>query len=139
MLHVRCELVAGLEVTVLSGRSLRQGVGKEAGKNSDRYRTSVNICEMNPEDISFLLIKSGDNVKVTTRYGSVVLKSSASNQLNKRGLIFIPYGPYANRIVGDDSNSSGMPTFKGVQGSVVSAVGDSVKTIEELVADLRGV
>jgi len=94
---------------------------------------------MNPEDISFLSIKSGDNVKVTTRYGSVILKSSSSNQLNKRGLIYIPYGPYSNRVVGDDSNSSGTPTFKGVQGSVESAIGESVKTLEELVADLRGV
>lgn len=121
---------------VLSGRTLRQGVGKEAGKNSERYRTSVSICEMNSEDITSLSIKAGENVKVTSAHGSVVLKSVSSNQLTKPGMIFIPYGLYANKLFNETTGGSGMPTFKGEPAVVESAIEEPVKTLEELITEI---
>lgn len=121
---------------VLSGRTLRQGVGKEAGKNSERYRTSVSICEMNSEDITSLSIKAGENVKVTSAHGSVVLKSVSSNQLTKPGMIFIPYGLYANQLFNETTGGSGMPTFKGEPAVVESAIEEPVKTLEELITEI---
>jgi formylmethanofuran dehydrogenase subunit D len=125
-----------ISVVLLSGRTLRQGVGKEAGKTSERYRASVSICEMHPEDIAALSIKSGDNVKVTTDFGQTILKSASSNQITARGMIYIPYGPYASSLFGSYTGSSGMPTFKGVSAKVIAATDDEVKSLEELVGDL---
>ena len=128
--------MTGIKVKVLSGRTLRQGVGKEAGKNSERYRTSISICEMNSEDITSLSIKAGENVKVTSAHGSVVLKSVLSNQLTKPGMIFIPYGLYANKLFNETTGGSGMPTFKGEPAVVESAIEESVKTLEELITEI---
>ncbi|MDP7658239.1 MAG: molybdopterin dinucleotide binding domain-containing protein [Nitrososphaerales archaeon] len=128
--------MTGIKVKVLSGRTLRQGVGKEAGKNSERYRTSVSICEMNSEDITSLSIKAGENVKVTSAHGSVVLKSVSSNQLTKPGMIFIPYGLYANQLFNETTGGSGMPTFKGEPAVVESAIEEPVKTLEELITEI---
>lgn len=128
--------MTGIKVIVLSGRTLRQGVGKEAGKNSERYRTSISICEMNSEDITSLSIKAGENVKVTSAHGSVVLKSVSSNQLTKPGMIFIPYGLYANRLFNETTGGSGMPTFKGEPAVVESAIEEPVKTLEELITEI---
>ena len=128
--------MTGIKVKVLSGRTLRQGVGKEAGKNSERYRTSISICEMNSEDITSLSIKAGENVKVTSAHGSVVLKSVSSNQLTKPGMIFIPYGLYANRLFNETTGGSGMPTFKGEPAVVESAIEEPVKTLEELITEI---
>jgi formylmethanofuran dehydrogenase subunit D len=128
--------MTGIKVKVLSGRTLRQGVGKEAGKNSERYRTSVSICEMNSEDITSLSIKAGENVKVTSAHGSVVLKSVLSNQLTKPGMIFIPYGLYANKLFNETTGGSGMPTFKGEPAVVESAIEEPVKTLEELITEI---
>lgn len=127
--------MTSLQVTVLSGRTLRQGVGKEAGKTSDRYRTSVSVCEMHPEDIAALQIKSGENVRLKTAYGSVVLKSASSTQFPRRGFVYVPYGPYANQLFSTDTGSSGMPTFKGVSATVEPAGDEPVKTLEELFAN----
>lgn len=124
--------MTSLQVTVLSGRTLRQGVGKEAGKTSDRYRAAVSVCEMHPEDIAALLIKPGDYVRLTTAYGTVVLKSASSNQFPRRGVAYIPYGPYANQLFGPDTGSSGMPTFKGTIATVEPAGPEQFKKIEEL-------
>jgi|TARA_Y100000294_G_scaffold65548_1_gene62017 formylmethanofuran dehydrogenase subunit D len=128
--------MTGIKVKVLSGRTLRQGVGKEAGKNSERYRTSISICEMNSEDITSLSIKAGENVKVTSAHGSVVLKSVSSNQLTKPGMIFIPYGLYANKLFNETTGGSGMPTFKGEPAVVESAIEEPVKTLEELITEI---
>ena len=128
--------MTGIKVIVLSGRTLRQGVGKESGKNSERYRTSVSICEMNSEDITSLSIKAGENVKVTSAHGSVVLKSVSSNQLTKPGMIFIPYGLYANKLFNETTGGSGMPTFKGEPAVVESAIEEPVKTLEELITEI---
>ena len=128
--------MTGIKVIVLSGRTLRQGVGKEAGKNSERYRTSISICEMNSEDITSLSIKAGENVKVTSAHGSVVLKSVSSNQLTKPGMIFIPYGLYANKLFNETTGGSGMPTFKGEPAVVESAIEEPVKTLEELITEI---
>lgn len=129
--------MTGVKVIILSGRTLRQGVGKEAGKTSERYRTSISYCDMNQEDIASLSIKAGENVKVTSAHGSVVLKSVASNQLTKPGMIFIPYGLYANQLFNDITGSSGMPTFKGEPAVVESATEEPVKTIEELITEIK--
>jgi formylmethanofuran dehydrogenase subunit D len=124
--------MTSLQVTVLSGRTLRQGVGKEAGKTSERYRSAVSICEMHPEDIAALLIKPGDYVRLTTAYGTVVLKSASSNQFPRRGVVYIPYGPYANQIFSSDTSSSGMPNFKGVIATVEPAGAEQFRRLEDL-------
>jgi formylmethanofuran dehydrogenase subunit D len=127
--------MTSVQVVVLSGRTLRQGVGKESGKTSDRYRTSVSVCEMHPEDIAALSIKPGDNVRVTTADGNVILKSASSNQFPRRGLIYIPYGPYANQLFNAGTGSSGMPTFKGVSATVEPAGDETVKPFEDLFSE----
>ena len=129
--------MSGLNVVILSGRTLRQGVGKEAGKTSERYRSSVSVCEMHPDDIASLSIKSGDNVKVSTSHGEVILKSASSNQIINPGMIFIPYGIYANQLFNDITESSGMPNFKGQPGIIEAAAEESIKTLEQLVEEIR--
>ncbi|MCS7116842.1 MAG: hypothetical protein NZ896_05150 [Nitrososphaerales archaeon] len=117
---------------LITGRSLRQGVGKEHGKRDERYMESVSTCEISPQDLSAIGIKSGDNVRVKTQYGSVVMKAISSQSV-RPGMIFIPYGPYSNVLLRADTNSSGMPTFKGVHAEIEPAVGERVPSIKELV------
>ncbi|MEM2912305.1 MAG: molybdopterin dinucleotide-binding protein, partial [Candidatus Bathyarchaeia archaeon] len=59
-----------LKVTLLTGRTVEQGVGKEKGKLSQEYQESVAICEIDPDDMKMLNIKENSNIKVTTQYGS---------------------------------------------------------------------
>jgi len=126
-----------IKVTLLTGRSLRQGVGKEAGKVSGRYRDSVAVCEMNPDDIKKLGVQPGGLVRVKTKVGSLVLKCVAGAQTLPESSIFIPYGPYASALFESDTQGSGMPTLKGVEASIEPAPDGRVLTLEELLAQLR--
>ncbi|MFN3621869.1 MAG: molybdopterin dinucleotide binding domain-containing protein, partial [Nitrososphaerales archaeon] len=119
------------------GRSLVHGVGKEAGKFSDKYIQEVSTCQIDPEDLKTLDIKPGDCVRLTTEYGSVVLKVSSS-ALVHRGSVFIPYGPYANLLIGTKTGGTGMPSFKGIPVEVEPAPGESVPELKELLVKMYG-
>ena len=74
-----------LKVSLLTGRTIGQGQGKEYGKLSEEYWKNVAICEMDPDDIKRLKIKEGQNVKITTDFGSVVVKAVESARVPHPG------------------------------------------------------
>ena len=122
-----------LNVTLLTGRTLRQGQGKEYGKLSERYWKSVSICEVDPSDLVKLGIKAGKPVKITTSSGSVVVRAVKSMRGPHPGRIFVPYGPWASVIVDSKTDGTGMPSFKGVQAVIEPATQESeVLTLQQL-------
>ncbi len=121
-----------LHVTLLTGRTIEQGVGKEYGKASQDYFEACSMVYMDAGDMKSLGIKNGANVLVTTPNGSVVLKTVKYPRGPTPGLIYIPYGPWANAICSDATSSIGMPSFKGTPAEVEPAPDKPVLTLEEL-------
>jgi len=121
-----------LRIIILTGRTIDQGCGKEIGKTSKDYMESVAICEMNEEDMKKIRIRDGDRVKVTTKFGSVVLIAKKSRRISSPGTAFIPYGPWANCITGSATDGTGMPLLKGVPASV-EPTDEKVLTIRDLI------
>ena len=123
-----------LKVMLLTGRTLRQGQGKEYGKLSELYQKSVSNCEIDPEDLEKLGTKDGENVKVTTEYGSVILNGVKSKRAPHWGVIFVPYGPWASAIINPETHGTGMPSFKGVEAFIEPAPNDKVLQFKEIIA-----
>lgn len=121
-----------LKVTLITGRTIEQGVGKEHGKASKEYMGSVSICYLDPEDLKKLGVKENTNVLVSTEYGKVVVKASKSLRAPHPSIAFIPYGPWANAIVDARTNSIGMPSFKGIPAEIEPAPDKPVLSLEEL-------
>ncbi|MBS7646387.1 MAG: molybdopterin dinucleotide binding domain-containing protein [Candidatus Bathyarchaeia archaeon] len=121
-----------LKVTLLTGRTIEQGVGKELGKATKEYAESVSICYMDPEDMKKLGVKDGTNIQVSTAFGSVVVKAKKSLRAPHPSVIYIPYGPWANAIVNPETHGIGMPSFKGVPATVEPAPDKPVLGLEEL-------
>ncbi|MGB9714373.1 MAG: molybdopterin dinucleotide binding domain-containing protein [Candidatus Bathyarchaeales archaeon] len=121
-----------LKVTLVTGRTIEQGVGKEKGKLSREYVESVSVCYMDPEDLKKLKIKDGTNVLVSTDYGSVVVKALKSLRAPHQGIIYIPYGPWANVVVNPETHGIGMPSFKGIPAEVEPAQDKPILSLAEL-------
>lgn len=121
-----------LNVTLLTGRTIEQGVGKERGKASKEYIESVSVCFIDPEDLKKLGIKEKANVLVSTKYGSVVIKALKSLRGPHSGIIYIPYGPWANVIVDPETHSIGMPSLKGIPAEIEPAPDKPLLSLEEL-------
>ena len=121
-----------LHVTLLTGRTIEQGVGKEYGKASIEYYDACSMCYMDSDDMKTLGVRTNTNIEVTTPIGSVILKAVKYPRGATPGLIYIPYGPWANAICSDATTSIGMPSFKGTPADVEAAPNKKILTLEEL-------
>lgn len=105
-----------LDVNIITGRTIDQGASIE-NKLSEEYFDACACCEVSVEDMEALGITEGSSVRVTTDFGSVVLRAVLCEG-NPRGVVFIPMGPWANAVVNSDTHGCGMPGFKGVPGVI---------------------
>jgi formylmethanofuran dehydrogenase subunit D len=131
--------VAAINLNLISGRSIQQGVAIEGGKEKPTYRTACGIIELDPTDLKRLGAWKNTNVKVTSPHGSVIVKAMETSQGPHPGIGFIPMGPWANSIVDPNTYSTGMPTFKGTPVSVEVAINEPILLGIELVQKLCGV
>ena len=121
-----------IEVTVISGRSLSQARSRELGKFSEEYSRSVAVCELDPDDMTELGALDGDNVRVKTEFGEVILRGSISRQAPHKHVVFIPYGAWASMLFGTATHTSGMPTLKGVKATVERAAEAKIASLHEI-------
>ena len=127
-----------LRAILITGRTIDQGVGKEMGKGSQEYFDSSSICVIDESDMKKLGIKSRANVKVTSKYGSVIVKAAKNPYGSNPGLVFIPCGLWANAICGDETFGMGMPLYKGFAVEVEPAPNQVVLTLDELLKEEYG-
>ena len=125
-----------VRVTLITGRTARQGMTLEMGKTTEEYRKAVALIELSPADAEKLGVSDGDTVSVRTEGGSVVVWCRVSKSLDE-GLAFMPYGPWANAVIAPYTRGVGMPQFKSVEAEVSPAPGESIPTVEELLERVR--
>ena len=121
-----------LKFSLITGRTIDQGTGRERGKLSEEYERSVTVCEMDPDDIKRLGVKENKNVRVSTDFGSVVVQVVKSVRAPHPAVIFIPYGPWASLIMNPETHGTGMPSLKGLPAEVEPAPEDMVLSLPEL-------
>ena len=121
-----------LQVSLITGRTLSQGKGKEFGKFSNEYLSSVSICEIDPEDMKLLGVKENDVVKVITDFGSVTLRTVKSLRGPHPKVVFIPYGPWASVLANPKTHGTGMPSLKGENAEIEYAPKEKVLSLQEL-------
>jgi formylmethanofuran dehydrogenase subunit D len=114
------------KVILLTGRSIEQGISLEGEKLTRGYVLSTAVCDIDPDDMKELGIYDGDTVKVRTDYGEVLVSGIESTQSPHRGIIFIPMGLYANVVVNPETDSTGMPSYKGVEAVIEPASNERV-------------
>lgn len=122
-----------VEVVIITGRTVDQGVAIEGGKLSQSYVKAAAVCYMDPNDMKRIGVITGDIVNVKTNSGQVTLRVIKSEDTPHVGLAFIPMGPWANQLTNPNTDSIGMPSFKGMKGTVEPAQGGRILDAATLV------
>lgn len=122
-----------IALNLITGRTIQQGVAMEGGKEKAAYTKACGIIELDLSDLKKLGAWRNTNVRVTSKYGSVVVKAIEATQGPHPGLAWIPMGPWANCVTNPNTYSTGMPTFKGVPIEVEIAMNEKVLSSIELV------
>jgi formylmethanofuran dehydrogenase subunit D len=94
-----------------AGRTSKQGQQINVGKDDDEYEAIVNTLTMNADDMSELKIVQGSSVRVRSEYGGEAIFRCQSGKV-PRGMIFVPYGPPTCKLMGSETDGTGMPTSK---------------------------
>ncbi len=125
----------GVEAILTSGRTLKQGRAMELGKLGLEYHKEVAFCEMDKATLETLGLEEGEPVLIETPHGSVVVMSKLDRRAEP-GVVFIPCGPYANAVIGSETEGTGMPDFKGVSAKIFAAKGQEVPNVEQLLKQI---
>jgi formylmethanofuran dehydrogenase subunit D len=125
--------LAKIQLNLITGRTIQQGVSMEGGKEKPAYREACGIIELDAEDFKKLGIYRNTHVRVTSAHGNVIVKAVDATQGPHPGLGWIPMGPWANSVTNPNTYSTGMPTFKGVPVEVEPAPSEPVLLGIELV------
>lgn len=95
-----------MNVILNTGRTVWQGQAIESGKDLKMYVDAAAICHMNREMMDEMGLKEGDNIQVVSNFGDVVVRVVKTKETLPDGMIFIPMGPWANRVIDPDTDST---------------------------------
>jgi formylmethanofuran dehydrogenase subunit D len=94
-----------------AGRTSKQGQQINVGKDYDEYKTMVSTLTFHPDDLKALGVAPGASVHVKSEYGGEGVFQCQEGKV-PRGMIFVPYGPPTCKLMGSETDGTGMPTSK---------------------------
>lgn len=100
-----------------AARSSKQGSLINVGKDSEEYQALTSSMTMAAEDMAEIGLAEGQWATVRTEFGEAKFKAQAGKI--PLGMIFVPYGPPTCKLMGGDTDGTGMPTSKGWEVEVV--------------------
>jgi formylmethanofuran dehydrogenase subunit D len=100
-----------------ASRSSKQGTLINVGKESEEYLALTNTMTMALADMQAIGLAEGQMAVVRTEFGEAAFRCQSGKV--PEGMIFVPYGPPTCRLMGGDTDGTGMPTSKGWEVEVV--------------------
>jgi formylmethanofuran dehydrogenase subunit D len=103
--------MTGKRFIMNAGRTTKQGQQINISKDSPEYLALVTTLIMHADDMKEAGIESGGTVRVRSDNGEGLFRCKEGKVPS--GMIFVPYGPPTCRLMGQDTDGTGMPTSKG--------------------------
>ena len=100
-------------MTLIAGRTSKQGTSLNAGKLKEAYVDVTTTVEMNEEDMTRLGLQNGDQVRLQTDVGQAVVRCKSRKATDlPAGMLFMAYGPASSQLMDGDTAGTGMPISK---------------------------
>jgi formylmethanofuran dehydrogenase subunit D len=121
--------MAGKRFVMNAGRTTKQGQQINIGKDYPEYQAIVGTLTMNPEDMKEVGIPPGGTALVRSENGEATFLCREGKV--PQGMVFVPYGPPTCRLMGQQTDGTGMPTSKGWEVEVVPVVSEATPQTDE--------
>lgn len=99
----------GFLITV---RTAKQGVAMEKGKFSAEYIAETSTLTLSPRDYQELELTEGQQVRIRSDSGQALVTCRSAE--GPDGVFFLPLGPTANALIGEQTYGTGVPSYKGL-------------------------
>jgi formylmethanofuran dehydrogenase subunit D len=99
---------------LIPGRSTEQGTSV-GDKSSEQYVDVTRTLRMNPDDMTRLGLTNGARVRLRSAVDEISVTCVSAKDELPPGLLFIAYGPESSRLMGGETQGTGMPDSKGLE------------------------
>jgi formylmethanofuran dehydrogenase subunit D len=103
--------VIKLKITLITGRTLKQGIMVEGNKL--KMDDELSIGEMNPKDMDELKVKDNERVILSHGQNKIIIRAKINPDI-PRGLIFSPITPQINKLIPYIKSRRGILSGKGI-------------------------
>lgn len=100
-----------------ASRSSKQGTLINVGKDSEEYLALTSTMTMAADDMAEIGLTEGQTALVRSDFGEASFKCEAGKV--PAGMIFVPYGPPTCKLMGGNTDGTGMPLSKGWEVEIV--------------------
>ena len=104
---------------LIPGRSTEQGTSV-GDKSSIAYQGATRTVRMHPADMERLGITEGRRVRIRSAQAAIEVSCVSGKDELPLGVLFIAYGPDSSRLMGGETEGTGMPESKGIDVDVTS-------------------
>ncbi|KAF5091502.1 molybdopterin dinucleotide-binding protein [Methanospirillum sp. J.3.6.1-F.2.7.3] len=131
-------MISQRTLTMITHRSIEEGIAMEKGKQSREYFDACSVIEMNDLDMLRMGIEEDSPVRVVSECGEVVVTAIIGIQELPPGMCHIRQGVWANQIVPIRTQSTGVPQYSGFPVTVTPAPELKVRSARDLICESVG-
>jgi len=100
------------DIMITTYRDIFQVEALERDRFGEDYKKLSAVITMSKNDMQKMGFKSGDCVKLSNNFGSVVVEVKESKKNEPGGLAFMVNSPWSNSLISDKTDGKGIPEFK---------------------------
>jgi len=121
------------EIKITTYRDIFQIEALEYDRFGAEYKNHSAAVVLGKDDLKKMSLKTGDRVRLTNNYGSIVVGVRESKRDEPAGVAFMVNSIWSNALVSDETGGTGIPEFKNISAKI-SLTRDEITTIESLIS-----
>ncbi len=102
------------DITVVTYRDVFQSSACEEDRNGGECERLSAVIVLDTAEMKRMGIQDGANVKLTSKWGSIVVKAVFSPREEQKGIGFMVNSPWSNALVSGET-TDGIPEFKNIK------------------------
>ena len=106
------------EILITTYRDIFQVEALEHDRFGEDYKKLSAVIIMSKNDMQKMVFKSGDHVKLSNNFGSVVVEVKESKKNEPGGLAFMVNSPWSNSLISCETDGKGIPEFKHITAKI---------------------
>ncbi|CAG0964660.1 formylmethanofuran dehydrogenase subunit D [Methanosarcinales archaeon] len=119
------------DIKIITYRDIFQVEALESDRFGEEYKKLSASISMSKIDLQKMGIKSGDRVKISNNFGSLVVQARESKRDEPEGLAFMVNSPWSNSLVSGETGGKGIPEFKNIDAKI-SLSKEEITTLDKL-------
>ena len=107
------------DILITTYRDIFQVEALERDRFGEDYKKLSAVITISKNDLQKMGFKSGDRVKLSNNYGSVVVEVKESKKNEPGGLAFMVNSPWSNSLISGETDGKGIPEFKHITAKIL--------------------